>query len=366
MNILLTGSQGFIGKNVIHMMSDHHFFPYDKIQSLKDLKTYILKADAIIHLAGTNRSQHPSDFTQNNVDLTKTLIDLLIECNKDIPIIFSSSIQVELDNIYGKTKKDAEDLLIEYAKKYKKTVYILRLPNVFGKWAKPFYNSVVATFCHQLTHHEPIEIHDPHKELELLYIDDLIQEIKYLLSLPLSHQAKIITSFLTYKITLSDLANKLKKTIDIRSTYFIPYDDHIFDRKLHATLMSYYDPHHLNYELIKKEDERGYLSELIKESQFGQIFISKTKPGITRGNHYHHSKVEKFIVIHGEAIIKFRHIESHEVIEYKVSGEKIQVLDIIPGYTHSITNIGNDTLITLFWANEIFDPNQADTYFMEV
>lgn len=366
MNILVTGSKGFIGKNVIHMMSNHHFFQYDKEQSLTDLKEYIKKADAIIHLAGTNRSSQSSDFTSSNVDLTKTILDALIECKKDVPIIFTSSIQVELDNIYGQTKKEAEKLLLNYSKVYQKTVYILRLPNVFGKWAKPFYNSVVATFCYQLTHHEPIEIHDPSKELELLYIDDLVTEFNRLLLLPQSHKGELLTNFVSHRISLGDLARKLKSFIHIRDTYYIPYEYPTFERKLHATLMSYYDPKHLGYMLQKKEDERGYLSELLKHSSFGQIFISKTKPGITRGNHYHHSKVEKFIVIHGQAVIKFRHIESNEIIEYIVSGDYIQVIDIIPGYTHSITNTGNDILITLFWANEIFDPNQSDTYYMEV
>ena len=367
MKILVTGSKGFIAKNLRWMLAHKHdFLCFDQRQTINDLGSLINESDLIIHLAGVNRSDDEINFMESNVSLTKEIINHLRNHKKDIPIIFSSSIQVENHTIYGLTKKRAEDLLVTYAKETKKTVKILRLPNVFGKWSKPFYNSVVSTFCYQLTHQQELDIHDPHKVMTLLYIDDLINSIDQIINSIHENKDVFVTDFITYDISLQMLADKLKSFIQIRQTHTMPIEESLLDKKLHATLLSYVDKDNFSYFPEKKEDQRGFLSELIKHQSFGQIFISKTKPGMTRGNHYHHSKIEKFIVIEGKALIKFRKIDTDEVIKYVVDGDHIQIVDIIPGYTHSITNIGETTLITLFWANEIFDQNQADTFFMEV
>jgi UDP-2-acetamido-2,6-beta-L-arabino-hexul-4-ose reductase len=368
MKILVTGSNGFLGKNLIDQLRIHgyDFLTFDQDNTFAELEDSIQHADLIIHLAGVNRTENANDFQSVNVNLTVFIVNKLIQIKKNTPIFFASSIQVGLDNPYGKSKKEAEDILMNYAKNSQALVLIYRLPNLFGKWSRPFYNSVVATFCHQLTHNQSIEIHDVSKQIPLYYIDDFIkrlhQDIIHLNTL----KSTLVEINDFELISLGDLAQKLTTFKNIRETHKLVNHPTSFDQKLHATFMSYYDPHQLSYTTTHHRDQRGFLVELIKQQGFGQIFVSKTKPGVTRGNHYHHSKIEKFIVIEGNASIKFRKIDSNEVIEYIVSGDEIEIVDIIPGYTHSITNIGDKELITLFWSNQLFDPNDTDTYFMEV
>ncbi len=368
MKILVTGSNGFVGKNLITQLSiqRYEFLTFDKDQSILELDHLIQEADLIIHLAGVNRTDHILDFEEVNLNLTNLIIKKLEKLSKKTPILFASSIQIDLDNPYGKSKKDAENHLLDHAQKSNSKVLIYRLPNLFGKWSRPFYNSVVATFCHQISRDLPIDIHDLKKEIPLYYIDDFIKRIDKDIQ-NLDHLESQILKIQDYHmISLGELAEKIHAFHQIRKTHTLPKNPTSFDQKLHATFISYYDQNQLSYQTTHHRDQRGFLVELMKQQGFGQIFVSKTKPGITRGNHYHHSKIEKFIVIEGLASIKFRKIDSSEVIEYQVSGDEIEIVDIIPGYTHSITNIGDKELITLFWSNQLFDPNDTDTFFVEV
>ncbi len=369
MKILITGSKGFIGKNLISQLNNLGFsdiIEIDTNSTIQDLEMALSSSEFIFHLAGVNRPQNIEEYWKGNFEYTKFICDYLINNKKSIPIVFSSSIQAELDNPYGKSKKAAEEILLQYSEQANAKVFIYRLPNVFGKWSRPNYNSAIATFCYNIARNLPIRIDDPEKVLNLVYIDDVVDEfiqtMKNFENLESGyHKVKI-----EYKIKISQIVEKLYTFKNIRESLLMPDLKDSFDKKLFATFISYLPEDNLNYELEMKQDNRGWLSEFIKSENFGQIFVSKTKPGITRGNHWHHTKVEKFLVIYGEALIKLRKIDSDEVIEYKVSGDKLQVIDIPPGYTHSITNIGQSDLITIFWASEIFNPDKPDTYYLEV
>jgi UDP-2-acetamido-2,6-beta-L-arabino-hexul-4-ose reductase len=369
MKILITGANGFFGKNLVYSLKNkgyNHLIEIDRNSSKEDLIKGLLESDFVFHLAGVNRPKNEKEFFTGNVDFTKELVEILSKNNRKTPILFSSSIQALLDNPYGKSKREAEKILIDFSNSNGNKIFIFRLPNVFGKWSRPNYNSVVATFCYNIARDLPIEIHDPEKELTLVYIDDVINEfIK-----TMENYYEIETGFLevktTYKIKLKDLANKIYSFKEIRKKLKIPSFEDELTRKLYATFLSYFPENNLGYELEMKKDNRGWLSEFLKSNNFGQIFISKTKPGITRGNHWHHTKVEKFLVVQGKAMIRLRNIISNEIVEYEVSGEELRVIDIPPGYTHSITNIGEEELITLFWSSEIFNPEKPDTYYLEV
>ncbi len=369
MNILITGANGFIGKNLTVQLKNKGYtnlLLIDTNTNTDELIESLKKAEFIYHLAGVNRPKSDEEYWQGNVEFTKFIIDILASHNKNTPILFTSSIQAQLDNPYGKSKKRAEEILLDYANKIGAKTYIYRLPNVFGKWCRPNYNSVVATFCYNIARNIPIEIHDPEKELTLVYIDDVVKEFISILEQQTNTQSGYKEIRPVYKIKLSNLAERIYKFAQSRRNLLMPSLEDDFDKKLYATFISYLPTDEFSYELEMKTDQRGWLAEVIKSQSFGQIFISKTKPGITRGNHWHHTKVEKFLVVQGEAIIKFRKIDSNDIIEYRVSGEKLQIVDIPPGYTHSITNIGETELITIFWASEIFNPDKPDTYYMEV
>ncbi|MCX7735010.1 MAG: NAD-dependent epimerase/dehydratase family protein [bacterium] len=368
MNILITGAKGFVGRNLFAQLKN---IGYDNIIQIDvDTPEHVFlqglkQAQFIYHLAGVNRPRDEEEYWQGNFEFTKKLVEILQSQSKNTPVVFTSSIQAEFDNPYGKSKKAAEELLIQYSKNTNAKVFIYRLPNVFGKWCKPNYNSVVATFCYNISRGIPIQIHDPEKELTLVYIDDVVNEFTKLLKAD-----DIAPGYMEvpvkYRIKLKDLAEKIYTFEKSRKTLLMPSLKDEFDKKLYATFISYLAEDKFSYELEMKHDNRGWLTEFIKSEPFGQIFISKTKPGITRGNHWHHTKVEKFLVIQGEALVKLRAIYSEQIIEYKVSGEKLQVIDIPPGYTHSITNVGQTELITIFWASEIYNPNNPDTYYLEV
>ncbi|ADQ41734.1 NAD-dependent epimerase/dehydratase [Caldicellulosiruptor acetigenus I77R1B] len=370
-SVLVTGANGFIGKNLIEHLrvrEDVKIYCYGRDNNFNDLESYIEEVDFIFHLAGVNRPKEVSEYEKINYGLTETLVELHGRKNKKkAPILFTSSIQAELDNPYGKSKRLSEEVLFEYSKKHNIPVYIYRLPNVFGKWCKPNYNSVVATFCYNIAHDIPIQIHDPNRILTLVYIDDVIEEFLNAFD-GKANQMEDGFCYVkrTFNISLSELAEIIKSFKSIEKTLIVPNFGNELIRFLYATYMSYVPREKLEHKLEKKEDERGWLSEVIKSNNFGQIFISKTKPGVARGNHWHHTKVEKFLVIEGEALIKLRQINGNEVIEFKVTGDEPKIIDIPVGYTHSITNIGDRELITLFWANEIFDPANPDTYYLEV
>lgn len=368
--VLVTGAHGFIGKNLIaELIQDKELdvLSFGKSDSEKVLIEYIKEADFIFHLAGVNRPKEDFEFEEVNHQLTLKITNILKEKSKKTPILISSSIQSELDNLYGKSKKAAEDVILELANSNGNQVYVYRLPNVFGKWCRPNYNSVVATFCHNIANGEKIVIDDPKIELSLVYIDDVVADfIKCVKGLNKAKAGKIIGIERKFNITLKDLSDKIYFFKNSRLTITLPDFESDFERFLYATYISYLPTGDFEYNLEMKHDDRGWLAEFLKSKQFGQIFISKTKPGITRGNHWHHTKIEKFLVVSGEAEIKFRKIDTDDIITHKVNGDKLRVLDIPVGYTHSITNIGKSDLITIFWADEIFNVDAPDTYFLEV
>ncbi len=368
--ILITGSRGFIGSNLIQALSrqkEYKITTFTKENSLKDLEHLLEEADFVYHLAAVNRTNDERDFERVNVELTRSIVDILKKLNKKTKILMSSSIQAESSTSYGKSKKAAEDILKNYSDEMKAGVYIYRLPNVFGKWGKPNYNSVVSTFCYNVTHGKDIWISDEKKELELVYIDDVVKQfVDALYVHDDDNKAKFLEVNPTFKITLGELAAKIQNFHDSRKKLIIPDFSDELTKRLYSTYISYFDGKALACTPEIKMDERGKLFELIKSKQFGQIFVSTTKPGIARGNHYHDSKIEKFCLIKGKAVIKLRHLLTGEVISYEVSDDNIKIVDIPPGYTHSIENIGEDDMIVLFWANEIFDPKNPDTYFEKV
>lgn len=369
--VLITGSRGFIGKNLRAALARNPevvIRTFDRGDEPGLLDSHLDEADFIYHFAGVNRPQDPTEFEIGNTGLTRRIVKTFERLQRTVPILFTSSSQAEFDNPYGRSKKAAEDILAEYSKRTGAPVFIYRLPGVFGKWSRPDYNTVVATFCHNITRGLEIKISDPTHVIELVYIDDVIRHFTSHLHEPqlsagVGSYCQINTIF---KVTLGDLAAKIYSLRDMRTTLKVPDLSDYFMRCLNATYLSFLDTRDFSYPLDLKTDERGSLFELIKSEHFGQIFISKTLKGITRGNHYHDSKIEKFCVIQGEAVIRFRHVLSDEVIEYHVSGAKIRVVDIPPGYTHHIENLGDNEMIVLFWANQIFNQDNPDTYFTEV
>jgi UDP-2-acetamido-2,6-beta-L-arabino-hexul-4-ose reductase len=391
MNILVTGSNGFIGKNLIawlRRLPEIQVLEFDQEHTPADLAERLAVADLVYHLAGVNRPQSVVEFRTGNVDLTAQMCDLLLQAGRATPIVLSSSIQVELDNPYGASKRQAEQVLADYAARSGAPVVIFRLSNVFGKWCQPNYNSVVATFCHNIARDLPITISDPAREVPLVHVDDVVQaflaEVDDWRTADGGRQtadggrqtavggrrSESNVAFRearpVYTVTLGRLAELIGSFRQSRHTLEVPKLDDPFVHKLYGTFLSYLEPSDFAYDLTQRTDPRGALAEFVKSPPFGQIFVSRTKPGITRGNHYHHTKTEKFLVLEGEAIIRFRHIRSAEIIEYVVRGQDFRVVDIPTGYTHSIENTGSGDLVTLFWASEVFDPAQPDTCAMQV
>lgn len=369
MNILVTGANGFVGKNLILHLENCGYKSILKVTRETDLVTleqYVKECHFVFHLAGVNRPEDEKDFKINNDGFTKNLLGLLRKYDNKSPIVFSSSIQAEIDCPYGNSKKNCEELLFLYSKETGTKVYVYRLPNVFGKWCRPDYNSVVATFCYKIARNLPIEIHNPITKLTLCYIDDVVNEFSRGLEGKPTIKGNFCIVPVTYGIQLGELAEKLYSFKANRESLVMPSLEKEFDRALYSTFLSYLEEDNFSYLLKKNMDQRGWLAEFIKSRELGQIFISKTKPGVTRGNHWHHNKVEKFLVIQGEAAIRFRKIGSDKVIEYNVNGESPEVVDIPVGYTHSIKNTGDEDVITLFWACEIFNPEKPDTYYVEV
>lgn len=368
--VLVTGAAGFIGRNLCATLGqdkDVRVLQYDVENSSEDLADYVQEADFVFHLAGVNRPPQAEDFDKGNRQFTGELLSLLERTGRRIPLVMTSSIQAVLDNPYGRSKRAAEEAVFEWSSRTGTPAYIYRLPNVFGKWCKPNYNSVVATFCYNIARGLPIQINDPTTELNLVYIDDVVTE---LLAAMQGSACRDADGFCrvprVFQVTLQQLADTLYRFAQSRVDLLLPNLEGDFERFLYATYVSYLPENTLGHPLMLKRDARGWLAEFIKSRQFGQVFISRTKPGITRGNHWHNTKVEKFLVIAGEAVIRLRRVGSDQVIEYQVSGESPRVVDIPPGYTHSISNTGTSELITLFWADEVFDADQPDTYRLEV
>ncbi len=368
--VLVTGSQGFIGKNLMEALSrqdDIKVQGFDVDDKISMLKSALKDTDIIYHLAGINRPEKEEDFETGNTGSTQTILSLLEDIHRTPAIVLSSSTQAELNNPYGISKRKAEDILFEYGKKTGASVYVYRLNNVFGKWCRPNYNSVVATFCYNIAHDLDIFISDKAQEVELVYIDDVVDSCLHILKdNPSALPREYLTVSPTYKISLGELAERIYQFRNIRKSLVIPDLADDFTKCLYATYLSYLDKNDFSYNLEKKIDARGSLVELIKSRHFGQIFVSKTHGGIVRGNHYHNTKTEKFCVIHGKALIRFRHILSDEVLSYHLSGDDIQIVDIPPGYTHSIENLSDEAMIVLFWADQIFNPENPDTNYCEV
>lgn len=367
MNVLVTGAHGFIGRNLTaHLKAREGCVVtlFDVDDSSDDLRAGLETADIVYHLAGVNRPQIIEEFETGNAGLTREICEILRELGRAPVIVMSSSVQAELDNPYGVSKRRAEVVLREFAAQSGAQVCIYRLKNVFGKWCRPNYNSVVATFCSNIANDLPIQISDPSRELELVYVDDVVKA--FIAEMPTDSGSNVHADIPSFKLTLGDLAGRIQSFHDMRTNLITPDFAVRFNQQLYATYLSYMPDDARRQRLETHSDGRGCLAEFIKSNSSGQIFISRTKPGVTRGNHYHHTKAEKFFVVEGDAVIRMRHIESQEVVQYRVRGDAFQVIDIPPGYTHSIENIGSGDMITLFWASEIFDPDRLDTYFLPV
>ena len=370
-NVLITGADGFIGKNLSIRLQQDKSVKVSKFtldNSPQELERLVAEADFIYHLAGVNRPTDVKDFSTHNTDLTLEIVRILKENNLKTPVLITSSAQATLDNPYGKSKLAAEEAIFAWAKESGAPSYVYRLPGVFGKWARPDYNSVVATFCNNIAHNKEIKISDPNHEITLVYIDDVVEQFYSILNEKPSsiNEPAYVTP--TFTLTLAELSERIYAISKIRQTLVIPDLSDDLNKYLYATFLSYLDTDNFSYSLSKNTDDRGWLAEFIKSDHFGQIFISKTKPGITRGDHWHHTKLEKFLVVEGTAEINFRNVldENKDIITYEVSGHNATVVDIPPGYTHSITNTGETELITLFWANEIFNKDRPDTIYEKV
>lgn len=366
--ILITGGRGFLGRNLaahLRERKDCDTAIFDREDSTEDLRKWLLEADLIFHLAGINRPQDPLDFDTGNAVLTEQVCQILQKGRRSPKIVFSSSIQVELDNLYGASKAKAENALRQFAANTGAIVRIYRLKNLFGKWCRPNYNSVTATFCHNIAHDMPIAISDPAREVELSYVDDVIAAFLAEIDGGLA-AGEAGVQIPSYRIQLGDLARRIQAFHEMRASLTLPDFADWFNRALYATYLSYVPPAEMQHNLEIKSDARGSLAEFIKQSHFGQVFVSRTKPGVTRGNHYHHTKTEKFFVVEGDGLIRMRAIEGGPVVEYLVTGSAYQVIDIPPGFTHSITNVGMGEMVTLFWSSEVFDPNRTDTYYLPV
>ena len=366
--ILITGARGFLGRNLIaHLRArkDCEFKTIDRGDSSEDLKRHLLQADIVFHLAGVNRPLDPIEFERDNAWLTERICQLLREGRHSPKVVFSSSIQAELDNPYGASKAKGEHALRSFGAETGAIIRIFRLTNIFGKWCRPNYNSVTATFCHNIANDLPINISDPVRRVELSYVDHVITAFVKELD-GIDDRDRPGTDIPVYGIRLSDLAGRIQAFHDMRSTLTLPDCSDWFNRALYATYLSYVSPDALQNGLEIKSDVRGSLAEFIKQKSFGQIFVSRTRPGITRGNHYHHTKTEKFLVVEGHGLIRMRAIEGGPVKEYPVTGSEYRVIDIPPGVTHSITNVGAAEMVTLFWSSEMFDPDYPDTYYLPV
>jgi UDP-2-acetamido-2,6-beta-L-arabino-hexul-4-ose reductase len=369
MKILVTGAKGFIGKNLIAELKNRGFnnvYEYDKDTSPVLLEVYCREAEFIFHLAGVNRPKEQAEFMEGNFGFTLTLLDTLKKYNNTSPIMLASSIHAELDNLYGKSKKAGENLLLSYSKETGAKVLVYRFPNVFGKWCRPNYNSAVATFCHNIAHNLPITVNDPNVLMTLVYIDDLVEELINALEGKENRVGIFCEVPIVHDITLGEIVHLIQTFKTSREDRSIPDMSNAFTKKLYSTYLSYLPTNQFSYELKMNTDNRGSFTEFIKTPDRGQVSVNISKPGITKGNHWHHTKNEKFLVVSGKGVIRFRKIDSDEVIEYFVSGDKLVVVDIPPGYTHNIANLGDKDMVTIMWANELFDPEKPDTNFLVV
>ena len=399
MKILITGSNGFVGKNLTLALKEiklgndktrpnikmDNIYTYDINDGYSKLEEYCKECDFVFNLAGVNRPSDIKEYMEGNYDFLNELMNLLIENNNICPIMLSSSIQASLlgryeGSEYGKSKKAAEDLAFEYSKKNNVKTFVYRFPNLFGKWCRPNYNSAVATFCNNYALDLPIKVNDPSTELELLYIDDLVQEMLDALenkehrcnydglNVVADDNGLYCYAPTTYKVTLGEIVEDLDLIKAQSKTLLVPeIKDNSFIKKLYSTYLSYLPKEKTSFELKQNIDDRGSFTELIKTVSGGQFSVNISKPGITKGQHFHNSKWEFFIVIKGHALIQERNLLNNEIYEFDVSGDKLEAVHMLPGYTHNIINLSDcEELITLMWANELFDPSRPDTFKEEV
>lgn len=369
MKILVTGAKGFIGKNLIAELRNRKYdniFEYDRDTDSSLLDEYCKEVDFVFHLAGVNRPKEQSEFMEGNFGFTSDLLDSLKKHNNTCPVMISSSIQAELDNPYGESKKAGEDLLFSYSEETGSKVLVYRFPNVFGKWCRPNYNSAVATFCHNIAHDLPIKVNDPSVVMSLVYIDDVVNELINALEGKENKAEETCEVPVVYTITLGEVVDLIYSFKSSREDRSVPNMSNEFAKKLYSTYLSYLPEDQFSYDLKMNVDQRGSFTEFIKTPDRGQVSVNISKPGITKGNHWHHTKNEKFLVVSGKGVIRFRKIDLDEVIEYFVSGDKMEVVDIPTGYTHNIENLGDTDMVTIMWANESFDPEKPDTYYLEV
>lgn len=366
--VLITGADGFLGRNLRETLARRDDLQLRLIgsrDSVEQRDRSLREADTVFHLAGVNRPAAESEFETVNVGLTRHMCATLREAGRAPKIVFTSSIQAAGGGAYGASKLAAENELRRFAADTGAELAIYRLKNVFGKWCRPNYNSVVATFCHQIARQLPIQISDPAREVELVYVDDVVAALTSEMS-PGASRGIARDMDCSRRVTLGRLSEMLSAFHASRQTLVMPDLSDAFSRQLYATFLSYLPQDDLGYPLVKRADDRGVLAEFIKSPHFGQIFVSRTRPGIERGNHYHLTKAEKFLVLDGEALIRLRHIEHDEVIVHRLSGRDLRVIDIPPGYTHAIQNVGDTEMIVLFWASEAFEPQRPDTHFSDV
>ena len=398
MRILVTGANGFVGKNLVAALKNikdgkdrthpnlniEEIYTYDIDSSAELLEEACKNAGFVFNLAGVNRPQNTEEFMQGNFGFASTLLDTLKKYNNTCPVVLSSSIQATLvgryDGDYGRSKKAGEDLFFEYAEKTGAKVLVYRFPNLFGKWCRPNYNSAVATFCNNIANDLEITVNDPSVQLELLYIDDLIDEMLLAIEGKEHHcefdgidtvlcdNGKYCAAPITHKVTLGEIVELLESFKNQPQTLLmpeIPYNS--FAKKLYSTYLSYLPKEKAIFDLKMNCDDRGSFTELLKTEKCGQFSVNISKPGITKGQHWHHTKWEFFIVVSGHGLIQMRKVDSDEVLNYEVTGDKIQAIYMLPGYTHNIINLSEtENLVTVMWANEQFDPSHPDTFFLEV
>ncbi len=395
MNIFVTGAKGFVGKNLCESLKNikngkdktrpsihiDEIFEFDIDSDAGSLDKFCAEADFVFNLAGVNRPQNPEEFMQGNYGFASALLDSLKKHNNTCPVMISSSVQAtcigRYDSDYGRSKKAGEELLFSYGEETGAKVLVYRFPNLFGKWCRPNYNSAVATFCNNIANDLPITVSDRNVQLELLYIDDLVTEMLDAIEgkehhcefdgieTILSENGKYCAAPVTHKATLGEIVDLLDSFKNQAKTLVMPeIPDNSFAKKLYSTYLSYLPKEKVSFPLKMNEDARGSFTELLKTEKCGQFSVNISKPGITKGQHWHHSKWEFFIVVSGHGLIQERKIGTDEVLNFEVSGEKIEAIHMLPGYTHNIINLSEtENLVTVMWANEQFDPAHPDTFF---
>lgn len=382
MKILVTGAKGFVGKNLVESLKNikdnkdrtrpelniEEIYEFDRETDISLLDEYCNDCDFVFNLAGVNRPKDQKEFMEGNFGFASTLLDTLKKHNNKCPIMISSSIQAALDNDYGKSKKAGEELLFNYGKENDVKVLVYRFPNLFGKWCKPNYNSVIATWCYNYANDLEITVNDPNVELNLCYIDDVVKEMLDALEGKEHRENGYCYVPTTHKVTLGRIVELLDLFKNQPNTLIVPQiPDNSFEKKLYSTYLSYLPESKVKFELKMNVDDRGSFTELLRTNNCGQFSVNISKPGITKGQHWHHSKWEFFMVVKGHALIQMRKIGTNDVLEFDVSGDKIEAVHMLPGYTHNIINLSDtEDLITFMWANELFDSNRPDTYFEEV